>query len=88
MGQRTQAERDAVTVEIGYAFVSACFVAALVFGLVYGAAPVLDLSPAAHRTLTVAAGALASVAFLARVTHVLWRFGHRRRQDVRDPSET
>lgn len=81
-------ERDAVTVEIGYAFISACFAAALVFGLVYGVAPVLDLSPAAHRTLAVTAGVLASVAFLLRVTQVLWRFGRRRPEDGRDPSET
>ncbi|MFD6879027.1 DUF6332 family protein [Streptomyces sp. NPDC054904] len=87
MGHRTQAERDAATVEIGYAFTSACFAAVLVFGAVYGVAPALGLSPAAHRTLAVAAGVLASVVFLMRVTHVLWRFGRRRPESAQDPSE-
>ncbi|MET9603541.1 DUF6332 family protein [Streptomyces sp. NPDC006512] len=87
MERRTQAERDAVTVEIGYAFVSGCFAAVLVFGAVYGAAPALDLSPAAHRTLAVAGGVLAAVAFLLRVTHVLWRFGRQPRAEGPDLSE-
>ena len=35
-GRRTQAERDAMTVEIGYALVSAVFAAVVVFGAVAG----------------------------------------------------
>ncbi|AXE25235.1 hypothetical protein C0216_18900 [Streptomyces globosus] len=75
--RRSQAERDAVTVEIGYAFVSACFAAALVFGAVFGPALAFDLSGAFERGLAVAGGALAAAVFLLRVAHVLWRFGRR-----------
>ncbi|MFF4103153.1 DUF6332 family protein [Streptomyces sp. NPDC001903] len=77
MGRRTQADRDAITIEIGYAFVSGCFAAALVFGAVYGPALAFDLSPAVDAALTVAAGVLAGVVFLIRITHVLWRFARR-----------
>ncbi|MCX5197147.1 DUF6332 family protein [Streptomyces sp. NBC_00249] len=86
MGRRGSAERDAVTVEIGYAFVSACFAAALVFAAVYGAAPALGLSRAAHGFLEVAGGVLAGVVFLLRVVHVLWRFGRRGNPDARGTS--
>ncbi|MFE6843704.1 DUF6332 family protein [Streptomyces sp. NPDC057686] len=77
MGRRTQADRDAITVEIGYAFVSACFAAALVFGVVYGPALVFDVSPATAAVLTLAGGVLAAVAFLLRITFLLWRFARR-----------
>ncbi|WP_374207160.1 DUF6332 family protein [Streptomyces sp. APSN-46.1] len=43
MGRRTQADGDAITVEIGYAFLSGCFAAALVFGAVFGPAPAFSL---------------------------------------------
>ncbi|MFJ2821259.1 DUF6332 family protein [Streptomyces toxytricini] len=75
--RRSQAERDAATVEIGYAFVSACFAAALVFGAVFGPALALDLSGAVERRFALAGGTLAAAVFLLRVAHVLWRFGRR-----------
>ncbi|WP_328761877.1 MULTISPECIES: DUF6332 family protein [unclassified Streptomyces] len=77
MGRRTQADRDAITIEIGYAFVSACFAAALVFAAVYGPALVFEVSPTTDAVLTVAGGVSAGVVFLLRITHVLWRFGRR-----------
>ncbi|KOU24747.1 hypothetical protein ADK52_12940 [Streptomyces sp. WM6372] len=83
MGQRTQADRDAITIEIGYAFVSGCFAAALVFGAVYGPAQVFDVSPTTDAALTVAAGVLAGAVFLLRITHVLWRFARRPENDGR-----
>ncbi|MFD9353079.1 DUF6332 family protein [Streptomyces sp. NPDC060031] len=83
MGRRTQADRDAITTEIGYAFVSGCFAAALVFGAVYGPAAAFDLSPAAGRVLSVAGGILAAAAFLLRVTLLLWRFPRRPESDGR-----
>ncbi|MFD7446898.1 DUF6332 family protein [Streptomyces sp. NPDC059909] len=67
--RRTQAERDAITVEIGYALFSAVFATALVFGAIAGPALLLDLP-----FLVVAGGAVAGLAFVARVVHVLWRF--------------
>ncbi|MFI6144176.1 DUF6332 family protein [Streptomyces sp. NPDC051109] len=83
MGRRTQADRDAITIEIGYAFLSGCFAAALVFGAVYGPALVFEVSPAADAVLTVAAGVLAGTVFLLRITHVLWRFARRPENDGR-----
>ncbi|WP_406180752.1 DUF6332 family protein [Streptomyces sp. NBC_01006] len=83
MGRRTQEDRDAITIEIGYAFVSGCFAAALVFGAVYGPALVFDVSPTADAVLTVAAGVLAGAVFLLRITHVLWRFARRPENDGR-----
>ncbi|MFK0049335.1 DUF6332 family protein [Streptomyces sp. NPDC090741] len=83
MGRRTQEDRDAITIEIGYAFVSGCFAAALVFGAVYGPALVFDVSPTADAVLTVAAGVLAGAVFLFRITHVLWRFARRPENDGR-----
>ncbi|MFK0253816.1 DUF6332 family protein [Streptomyces sp. NPDC090445] len=82
-GRRTQADRDAITIEIGYAFVSACFAAALVFCAVYGPALAFDLSPTAEGALAVAGGLLAAVVFVLRVTHLLWRFARRPENDGR-----
>ncbi|MFD3677546.1 DUF6332 family protein [Streptomyces sp. NPDC058613] len=81
MGRRTQADRDAITIEIGYAFVSACFAAAVSFGAVYGAAPAFSLSPAAHRALALAGVIVAVTVFALRAAHVLWRFAPRQEKD-------
>ncbi|MFD8412211.1 DUF6332 family protein [Streptomyces sp. NPDC059650] len=82
-GRRTQADRDALTIEIGYAFVSACFAAALVFCAVYGPALAFGLSPAVEGVLAVAGGLLAAVVFVLRVIHLLWRFARRPENDGR-----
>ncbi|MBC9715998.1 hypothetical protein H9Y04_25995 [Streptomyces sp. TRM66268-LWL] len=80
MGTRTQAQRDAATVEIGYALVSAVFLAALVFAVVAGPAWAFGL-PRGPRDVLVGAGAvLAPIAFLVRVVSVLWRFRNAGRQ--------
>ncbi|MFE6833830.1 DUF6332 family protein [Streptomyces sp. NPDC057705] len=83
MEQRTQADRDAITIEIGYALVSACFAGALAFGAVYGPVLAFSLSPAAGRALAVAGGIVAGSVFLLRVAHVLWRFARRPENDGR-----
>ncbi|MER6313137.1 DUF6332 family protein [Streptomyces sp. NPDC001581] len=83
MEQRTQADRDAITIEIGYALVSAGFAAALVFGAVYGPVPAFSLSPAVGRALAVAGGIAAGAVFLLRIAHVLWRFARRPENDDR-----
>lgn len=73
-GRRTQGERDAVTIEIGYALCSAAFAAAVLFGAVAGPAYLLDLT-GAPRTAFVGAGTvLASVVFSVRVVSVPARF--------------
>ncbi|MFJ6938793.1 DUF6332 family protein [Streptomyces sp. NPDC101132] len=75
--RRTQADRDAITVEIGYALFSGVFAAALVFGAVAGPAFFFALPEWAERALPLAGGTLAAAVFVLRITHVLWRFGRR-----------
>ncbi|MFI2435451.1 DUF6332 family protein [Streptomyces sp. NPDC018693] len=73
-GRRTQAERDAITVEIGYALCSAAFAAAVVFGAVAGPALLFALPGTVEWLLPRAGGVLAAALFLARVIAVLVRF--------------
>ncbi|MEV1083253.1 DUF6332 family protein [Streptomyces sp. NPDC050211] len=73
-GRRSQAERDAITVEIGYALFSAAFAAAVVFGTVAGPALFFEL-PGALETLLLRTGlVLTPLLFAARVVSVLLRF--------------
>ncbi|WP_327251345.1 DUF6332 family protein [Streptomyces sp. NBC_01244] len=81
MGRRSEADRDAITIEIVFAFVSGGFAAGLAFAVLYGPALAFDLSPTADRTLAMAGAALAAAVFLLRVTHVLWRFTRRPEND-------
>lgn len=81
-GRRSQAQRDAMTVEIGYALCSAAFAAALLFATVVGPAYVFGLAPGARGTLMAVGAVAAVVLFAARVVSVLIRFG--RGEDVRD----
>ncbi|MEU9453522.1 DUF6332 family protein [Streptomyces sp. NPDC048277] len=73
-GRRGQAERDAITVEIGYALCSAVFAAAVVFGVVAGPALLFRLPTGFERVLPLVGVALATVVFVARVVSVLVRF--------------
>ncbi|MEU1101925.1 DUF6332 family protein [Streptomyces tibetensis] len=73
-GRCSQAERDAITVEIGYALCSAAFAAAVIFGAVAGPALIFDLPETAERVLVRAGLVLAPVLFAARVVSVLLRF--------------
>ncbi|MFD4320712.1 DUF6332 family protein [Streptomyces sp. NPDC058548] len=77
-GRRSQAERDAITVEIGYALLSACFLAAVVFATIAGPAAVWHLPPAVEKLLLVAGASVAGVLAVIRVVHVLRRLGHHR----------
>lgn len=73
-GRRTQADRDAITVEIGYALVSAAFAAAVVLGTVAGPALLFEL-PGVVETLLVRGGlVLAMVLFAVRTVSVLVGF--------------
>ncbi|MFF0064988.1 DUF6332 family protein [Streptomyces sp. NPDC005279] len=74
MGRRTQAERDALTIETGYALISAVLVAAVAFGVVAGPKLMFAMPYAAERGLLIAGVSAAAVAFVARVVTVLWRF--------------
>ncbi|WP_037684697.1 DUF6332 family protein [Streptomyces aureocirculatus] len=78
--RRSQAERDAVTIEIGYALVSATVVALAVIGVVVaGPALAFGLSDAAERILLGVGVTLAVTAFVVRLVTVLWRFTTRER---------
>ncbi|MBW5424248.1 hypothetical protein GKQ77_22215 [Streptomyces sp. BG9H] len=86
-GRRSAAERDAITIEIGYALVSGAVVALAFIGVVI-AGPLLafDPPPAVVGVLKVAGVALASVAFAVRVATVLWKF-HSRSAHPAQPSQ-
>ena len=73
-GRRSQAERDAITVEIGYALCSALFAAAVLFGAVAGPALLFEF-PGTVETLLMRVGiTIAPVVFAVRVISVLVRF--------------
>ncbi|MFI8434830.1 DUF6332 family protein [Streptomyces sp. NPDC079020] len=74
MGRRTQAERDAITIEIGYAVVSGVVVAALTCAGIYLPAVFLGLTRTGGQPLFTIAMGFAALVFLARVVHVLRRF--------------
>ncbi|MCX5207094.1 DUF6332 family protein [Streptomyces sp. NBC_00237] len=75
MGNRTRAQSDAITIEIGYALVSAFVLAVVTFAAVAVPADLLlDLPAAWTRGLRITAGALAVTVFVVRVVHVLWGY--------------
>lgn len=82
-GRRNQAERDAITVEIGYALCSALFAAAVLFGAVAGPALLFELPDTVERLLLRIGLVIAPVVFAARVISVLMRF----RRDADQPSQ-
>ncbi|MEV5611265.1 DUF6332 family protein [Streptomyces sp. NPDC052225] len=75
--RRTQAERDAMTVEIGFALATGALLGGAVFLLF--ALPVLfgALTGGAASGLLGVGATAAGVAFVVRVARVLWRFGER-----------
>ncbi|MER6786733.1 DUF6332 family protein [Streptomyces sp. NPDC000658] len=72
--RRSQAERDAITVEIGYALCSAAFAAAVLFGAAAGPALLFELPPMAEKLSLRTGLVLAASVFLVRVVSVLVRF--------------
>ncbi|WP_353940763.1 DUF6332 family protein [Streptomyces sp. HUAS MG91] len=84
--RRTQAQRDAMTVEIGFALFTGALLAAAVFALLALPAFLGLVSGGARGGLYSAAGTVAAVAFLARVVRVLSRFDrHRSAEDEPGP---
>ncbi|MFF8262613.1 DUF6332 family protein [Streptomyces virginiae] len=75
--RRTQAERDAIPVEIGYALLSACFLGALVFATIAGPTAVWDLPAGVDEFLWIAGVWTAGLLAVVRVVHVLWQHGQR-----------
>ncbi|MER5947992.1 DUF6332 family protein [Streptomyces sp. NPDC001904] len=81
--RRTQAERDAMTVEIGFALFTGALLAGVVFALLSLPAFLGIVPRGAHGGLYCAAGSVAAVTFLARVVRVLSRFDrHRSARDA------
>jgi membrane protein implicated in regulation of membrane protease activity len=76
-GPRTQAERDAQTVEIGFALLTALVLAGLCFLAFIGILALIDglepLSPSAAHTLLMLAGSTSATVFVGRVLYVLMR---------------
>lgn len=79
MSTRNQAERDAETVEIVYAIVSAVVLGCLAGVVVASPILFLGLHGSAMRTVSVVAGVCAAGVLLWRLVTVLWRFEQRRR---------
>ncbi|MFI5632652.1 DUF6332 family protein [Streptomyces sp. NPDC051664] len=77
MGRRSQEDRDAVTVEIGFALVSAAFLAAAAFVAVAAPTVYLDLPRTAEHLLDRIGAVVAAVVFVARLVDVLWGFPRR-----------
>ncbi|MFD9083738.1 DUF6332 family protein [Streptomyces erythrochromogenes] len=75
--RRSQADRDEMTVEIGYALLSAFFLGAVVFATIAGPAAVWHLPRAVEKFLVVAGAVIAGVLAVIRVVHVLWHHGNR-----------
>ncbi|WP_020137053.1 DUF6332 family protein [Streptomyces sp. 351MFTsu5.1] len=82
-GRRSQAERDAITVEIGYALCSALFAAAALFGAVAGPVLLFELPRSVELLLLRGGLVLAPLLFAARVVSVLVRF----RREGAQPSQ-
>ncbi|MFI0980526.1 DUF6332 family protein [Streptomyces sp. NPDC021093] len=75
MGNRTQAQRDAVTIEIGYALFSAFVLALATFSaLTVPPAVFFDPSATLTKALLIAGAVLGGLVFVARVVHVLWGY--------------
>ncbi|MFD8303557.1 DUF6332 family protein [Streptomyces sp. NPDC059690] len=85
-GRPHKAERDALTVEVGYALVSAVFLAGVVFAAVAGPAFLFDLPDLLSALLPKVGLALAPIVFVVRVVSVLVDF--RRAAQPSQPGRT
>ncbi|WP_327299333.1 MULTISPECIES: DUF6332 family protein [unclassified Streptomyces] len=79
MSGGNQADRDARTVEIGYALVSAGFLGALVFGVIAGPAAVWSLPHRVSTALVLTGAGAAGLLAVVRVVHVLRSYERGRR---------
>ncbi|MFD0023979.1 DUF6332 family protein [Streptomyces sp. NPDC058382] len=77
MGDRSQAERDAMTVEIGFAVLTGALMAAGAFVAVRVPTMLLVPHDGVRSVMFVVATATAGLVFMGRVIDVLWRFGSR-----------
>ncbi|MGW8761504.1 DUF6332 family protein [Streptomyces sp. NPDC055815] len=79
-GREARWEKDAMTVEIVFALVTATILGALVFGIVVVPALLVGVSEPAGKALLVVGAGLGGLAAVWRVVRVLVRFDAGRRQ--------
>lgn len=79
MGRESRWEKDAMTVEIVFALVTAAVPAALVYAVAWTLVRVLDLSGSVRDGVLVAGVILGAVAGVWRLVRVLVRFDEQRR---------
>ncbi|MFI8199455.1 DUF6332 family protein [Streptomyces sp. NPDC085942] len=79
MGRESRWEKDAATVEIVFAFVTAAVLAGVIFAAAWALVSVLDLSGSAGRGVLAGGALLGAVAGVWRLVRVLLRFGEQRR---------
>ncbi|MFD7710598.1 DUF6332 family protein [Streptomyces sp. NPDC059785] len=78
-GRESRVEKDAMTVEIGFALVTAVLLAAAVLGVALIPALLLGVHEPAGRTVLTAGGLVGAVAGFWRLVLVLVRFDRNRR---------
>jgi hypothetical protein len=78
-GPRSQADRDALTVEIVFAVVTGALLAAVLFAAVASPALFGELGRAQETAWRTAAAAVATAGFAYRVVRVLWQPPRKRR---------
>ncbi|MEN8654061.1 DUF6332 family protein [Streptomyces sp. 21So2-11] len=74
MAPRTRAQRDAITVEIAYALLSAAVLAGVSFAAITAPVYLLVSSPAVNKLMLITGCSLAGAVYILRVAHVLWRY--------------
>ncbi|MFB8215768.1 DUF6332 family protein [Streptomyces anulatus] len=79
MGRESRWDKDAMTVEIAFALVTAAVLAGVIFAVVWALALVLGLSGSAGRGMLVGGALLGAVAGVGRLVRVLLRFDKQRR---------
>ncbi|MFF5170589.1 DUF6332 family protein [[Kitasatospora] papulosa] len=79
MGRESRWEKDAMTVEVVFALVTAAVLAGVIFAVAWALVLVLDLSGSAERGVLVAGALLGAVAGVWRLVRVLLRFDEQRR---------
>jgi hypothetical protein len=79
-GPWSQAERDDITVEIGYAVFTAALLGGVAFAAIAGPAALWRLPSAVERSLVLAGGVVAGVLAMIRIASVLLRHARHLRE--------
>jgi hypothetical protein len=79
MGRESRWEKDAMTVEIVFAFVTAAVLAAVIFAVALTLVLALGISGAAEKGVLVGGALLGAIAGVWRLVRVLLRFDEQRR---------